>query len=156
MRKELSSHGTARASRRFAKKVLEERKDKKKVCTQCRKEFLTVGLVVGTRSLSYVSSFAARSSVAIYIRIRPNSSHFILETLIFVVLVANFIVLPDQVNCDVLTAGIYFTNTIQNVLEIATIVVAAVIMDLHTIVIVIVATDVANPVSKIFDQRQLR
>lgn len=99
------------------------------------------------------------SFVALFYR-NVSSSQFFLEALIFVVLVADFTTSPSQVNYDVLAAGIFFITTTQNVLEIAAVTVAAIIMGLHTIVIVIVAATaavavVANPVSKVSDQRQL-
>lgn len=82
------------------------------------------------------------------------------------ILVANFTTSPGQVNYDALAAGIFFTITIQNILEIAAIAIAAVIMSLrHTIVIVVVtaaaaiaaaAATAANPVFKVSNQRQLR
>lgn len=96
-----------------------------------------------------------------YLRIRPNSSQFFLEALIFVVLVTDFTASPGQVY-DAFAAGIFFTTTIQNILEIA-VVAVAVIMGLHTIVIVIVAATAAvaaataataaNPISNVSDQR---
>lgn len=128
---------------------------------QCRRKFLTVGLVVGTRS-PFLHLVFRRALLPQYLRIRPNSSQFFLEALIFVVLVADFTTSPSQVNYDVLAAGIFFTTVTQNVLEIAAVTVAAVITGLHTIVIVIVAATVAvvvaivaKPISKVSDQRQL-
>lgn len=90
------------------------------------------------------------------------TTQFFLEALIFVVLVADFTTSPSQVN-DTLAAGIFFTTTTQNVLEIAAIAVTVVIVGLHTFIIVIVAATAAvaaataaNLVSKVSDQRQLR
>jgi len=78
-----------------------------------------------------------------------------LEALIFVVLVADFTVSPGQVNYDALAVGIFFTTITQNVLEITAVAVIAIIMGLHTLIIVIVAA-ATKPVSKVSDQHQLR
>jgi len=152
----------ARVSRRFAKKVLEKEKDKKKVCTQCRREFLIRPCCERLFSvlMFYPSSRALLPQCAFVFDL--NSSQFFLKALIFVVLIADFIASPGHVNYDALAVGIFLTTTTQNVLEIVAV---AVIMrsSLHTIVIVIVAATtaiaaatVANPVSKVSDQRQLR
>lgn len=135
---------------------------------QRRRKFLTVGLVVGTRSPILILSvlLAALSSRCIFV-FDPNSSQFFLEALIFLALVADFTASPGQVNYVALAVGIHFITTTQNILEIAA--VAVVIVGLHTTVIIIVAAatavaavaaaaTAANPVSrfKVSDQRQLR
>lgn len=161
MGKELSSCELARASRRFAKKVLEKGKDKKKVCAQCRR-------VVNCRPCCWRLFFVFTphpSPRALFLQciLVFDLTREFLEALIFVVLVADFTASPGQVNYDALAVGIFFTTITQNVLEITAIAVVAVIMGLHTLVIVIVAVTTAvaaatatNPVSKVSDQRQLR
>lgn len=62
------------------------------------------------------------------------------------VLVADFTASPGQVNYDAL-AGVFFTITTQNVLEIA----AAVVVALHPVVIIVVATAAAAAAYRIFE-----
>lgn len=113
---------------------------------QCRRELLLLSALRGD-ALFLLACFAFHRGILdacpltlmlVALVYEAHEPILRLEALIFMVLVADFTASPGQVDYDA-PAGVSFTTTTQNVLEIA----AAAVVSLYPVVIIVVATAAA-------------